>query len=70
MEKFMLYDENRRLLGLNPAGQQWYVIRERKNSDLQRNMLPLRFREYMESKERICPEKTWRNYCCSYIDPK
>lgn len=81
MENFMLYDENRRLLGLHPAGQQWYVMREcenpeiakkfvlsdqemeyqelfryfckkiaieeRKNPDLQRNMLPLRFREYM-----------------------
>lgn len=81
MENFMLYDEKRRLLGLHPAGQEWYVMQEsenpeqkelfrlsdaeyayqelfryfcdkitiedRKNPILQRNMLPLRFREYM-----------------------
>uniref|UniRef100_UPI004055D83D TIGR03915 family putative DNA repair protein n=1 Tax=Acetatifactor sp. TaxID=1872090 RepID=UPI004055D83D len=81
LENFMIYDENRRLLGLHPAGKQWYVmsdcedpgqskafrlsesewtyqelfrffcdkiaIEDRKNPDLQRNMLPLRFRDYM-----------------------
>ncbi len=81
MENFMIYDEGRRLLGLHPAGRQWYLLQEsdnpevseqfslseaeyvyqelfrffckkiaiedRKNLDLQRNMLPLRFRGYM-----------------------
>lgn len=81
MENFMIYDEKRRMLGLHPAGGEWYVmsncedpeaseafrlsdaewtyqelfryfcdkiaIQDRKNPDLQRNMLPLRFREYM-----------------------
>ncbi len=81
MENFMIYDENRRLLGLHPAGREWSVLQEcenpeqaeqfalseaeyayqelfryfckkiaiedRRNLDLQRNMLPLRFREYM-----------------------
>lgn len=79
LENFMIYDEGRRLLGVHPAGQQWYMIREiqvdeallnssegeekhrelfryfchkiaikeRENLNLQRNMLPLRFRNYM-----------------------
>lgn len=81
MENFMIYDEKRGLLGLHPAGREWYLvnhcenpkelpdfqlsreeeayqelfryfcrkigIEERKNPELQRNMLPLRFREYM-----------------------
>lgn len=79
MENFMIYDEGRRLLGVHPARQQWYMIRgiqvdkkilissegeekyrelfrhfchkmaikERENLNLQRNMLPLRFRDYM-----------------------
>lgn len=81
MENFMIYDEKRGILGLHPAGHEWYLmsnsdnpkealafrlseeeevyrelfsyfcrkigIEERKNPKLQRNMLPLRFREYM-----------------------
>ncbi len=81
MENFMLHDEGRKLFGVHPAGQEWYMmqdeefvmdeeklkmsegelayqelfryfchkiaIKERKNLTLQRNMLPLRFREYM-----------------------
>lgn len=78
-ENFVLFDENRNLFGIHPAGRQWYLlqgeeavspvlhlseeeeqyqelfrrfcrtiaIRERRNLNLQRNMLPLRFREYM-----------------------
>lgn len=81
MENFMIYDEKRGILGLHPAGREWYLmnnaenprdvasfqvseeeevyrelfryfckkigIDERRNPKLQRNMLPLRFREYM-----------------------
>lgn len=81
MENFMIYDEKRGILGLHPAGREWYLvnnsenpkeassfqlsgeeevyqelfryfcrkigIEERRNPKLQRNMLPLRFREYM-----------------------
>ncbi len=79
LENFMIYDEGRKLLGVHPAGQQWYMMRgiqvdkellvssggeekyrelfryfchkiaikERENLNLQRNMLPLRFRNYM-----------------------
>lgn len=81
MENFMIYDENRGLFGVHPAGKQWYMvqgkafeqgaaswklsdreleyqelfryfchkiaIKERENKELQRNMLPLRFQEYM-----------------------
>jgi len=81
MENFMIYDEKRGILGLHPAGREWYLVRncedpkeagafrlsveeeayqelfryfcrkigieERKNLKLQRNMLPLRFRDYM-----------------------
>lgn len=81
MENFMIYDEARELLGLHPAGREWFLmqnrespnlveqvglsakereyqelfcyfcnkiaIEERKNLKLQKNMLPLRFREYM-----------------------
>lgn len=80
-ENFMIYDERRGLLGLHPAGRQWYLVKDsedpeqadqfslsdkeleyrelfryfcnkitidaRRNEKLQRNMLPLRFREYM-----------------------
>ena len=81
MENFMIYDSSRGILGLHPAGKQWYLvegsenpkmaegfilsnkereyeelfrcfcrkicIEERTNLKLQRNMLPLRFRENM-----------------------
>lgn len=79
LENFMIYDEGRKLLGVHPAGQQWYMVRgiqvdskiltssateekyrelfryfchkigikERENLNLQRNMLPSRFRDYM-----------------------
>lgn len=81
MENFMIYDEKRGLLGLHPAGRQWYLVQDsenpelaeqfslsekeqeyrelfryfcnkitieaRRNEKLQKNMLPLRFREYM-----------------------
>lgn len=80
-ENFMIYDERRDMLGLHPAGKEWYLmqgtgdpkeagglclsdselgyqelfrffchkimIEERRNPQLQRNLLPLRFREYM-----------------------
>lgn len=81
LENFMIFDENRELFGVHPAGKQWYLmqgsipeagaegwklsgreqeyqelfryfchkiaIKERENKELQRNMLPLRFQEYM-----------------------
>lgn len=81
IENFMIYDENRDLLALHPAGKPWYLLRgaenpeeseafrfsereteyqelfrcfcrriaikERVNLELQRNMLPLRFRAHM-----------------------
>jgi len=81
MENFMLYDGIRNILGVHPAGQQWYLVQdcdmgekqegfslsdeewkvqelfryfcrkigieERTNPELQRNMLPLRFRDNM-----------------------
>ena len=79
LENFMIYDEGRRILGVHPARQQWYMVRgiqvdpkilnssdqeekyrelfryfchkiaikERENLNLQKNMLPLRFRDYM-----------------------
>lgn len=81
IEDFMIYDEKRKLLGIHPAGSEWYLaqclegideklimplsdreeayqelfccfcreiaIKERRNLSLQRNMLPLKFREYM-----------------------
>lgn len=80
-ENFAIFDENRKVYGIHPCRQQWFLamgkeleerfnnasvspeeekyaelfryfcktiaIRERKNIPLQRNMLPLRFREYM-----------------------
>lgn len=77
-ENFILYDENRGIYGVHPAGGQWYLrndrvedsnftysdkekeygvlfrdftrtiaIESRRNEKLQRNMLPLRFRDYM-----------------------
>lgn len=79
IENFVIYDAERSIFGIHPAGKQWYLlcgeeerllmpepseeelqyqelfkgfchtitIKERKNAKLQRNMLPLRFREYM-----------------------
>ncbi len=86
IENFMIYDENRGILGLHPTGRPWYLVQgaeepkeaeqfalsekereyqelfryfcrkiaigERKNLELQRNMLPLRFREYMVEFEK------------------
>ena len=85
-ENFMIYDDNRGLLGLHPAGRSWYLmqgvedleraeqfrlsdkeeayqelfcyfcrkiaIKERSNPKLQKNMLPLRFQEYMVEFQR------------------
>lgn len=79
LENFLIYDEGRKLLGVHPAKQEWYMVRdieidykqltrseqeqkyrelfyyfchkiaikERENRELQRNFLPLKFREYM-----------------------
>ncbi|MDL2300823.1 TIGR03915 family putative DNA repair protein [Lachnospiraceae bacterium OttesenSCG-928-D06] len=81
MENFMIYDENRDLFAIHPAGHDWYLIsseeivtesicfnlskqehlyqelfkqfchtiaiKERRNTKLQNNMMPLRFQEYM-----------------------
>ena len=80
-ENFAVFDVGRKLFGIHPAREQWFVaggeelvagmqeveetceeeiyaelfrhfcrriaIKERKNLELQRNMLPLYFREYM-----------------------
>lgn len=80
-ENFAIFDEKRRLFGIHPCRNQWFLangeeleerfqnipysgaeekyaelfrhfcrsiaIKERKNTDLQRNMLPLYFREFM-----------------------
>ncbi len=79
IENFVIYDDQRNLFGIHPAGKAWYLfhgeetdqpqpvwsgeeglyqelfrhfvktiaIKERYNWKLQRNMLPLRFQEYM-----------------------
>ena len=80
LENFMIYDENRRLFGVHPAGKPWFLaaappdyqepevgdsdnesqfcelfrifhttigIKERENRQLQRQMAPLRYQEYM-----------------------
>lgn len=81
IENFMIYDENRGMIGIHAAGSEWYLmdiadspeaaenfrlsegemryrelfkyfckkiaIEARENPELQRNMLPLRFRGYM-----------------------
>lgn len=88
MENFMIYDENRKLFGIHPAGKEWYLvhgkellkegysfqlsgeelhyqelfkyfchkiaIKERRNVSLQRNMLPLRYQEYMTEFDKKC----------------
>ena len=87
IENFMIFDDNRGLLALHPAGRPWYLVRdsespelaekfglsdkereyqelfryfcrkiaikERKNLELQRNMLPLRFRDNMAEFEKF-----------------
>lgn len=88
MENFMIYDDQRNLFGIHPAGRDWYLvhgaqfpdgfgglrlseqelkyqelfryfchriaIKERENIKLQRNMLPLRFQEYMIEFDKMC----------------
>lgn len=87
MENFIIYDENRDIFALHPAGKEWYLVRgrelaqyqdfslsekeqeyqelfryfchkiaikERKNLALQRNLLPLRFQEYMIEFDKNC----------------